>query len=332
MSRLFDSVFGHKDIIDRLLGAQTQNRLPSAMIFAGPSGIGKRKVAHALTQALLCEKLKSDACGKCGPCLRVEAGQSEGLLDVEPTGATIKIEQSRDVLQFLTLQKIGRARVIVVDEAQLLNPQAGNALLKVIEEPPPSTYFILISSNSSALLSTIRSRAQLFRFELLAETEIKAVLKSRKLATDDWVLRSAQGRAEIALQLTDPASEWGAQRLKALSIFARGLHGQDILDDLKELCKDKAVSLFVLRTWTSFLRDLIFTQNKKSARVMNSDQGDLLKWGERIDSQWLHILAKRVIRLESDIMGNIDKNLAFEVFSQQLRKASASELAPSLLE
>jgi DNA polymerase III delta prime subunit len=137
--------------------------LPHAMAFSGAGATEKLDFAWAFAQLLVCEK--DDApCGACGSCLRVEARSSESVLMIAPEKNAIKLEAAHDVLNFLSLQRVSRARIVIIDQAHLLNPQAANALLKVVEEPPPETYFILVTPEFSLLLPTLRSRVQRIRF------------------------------------------------------------------------------------------------------------------------------------------------------------------------
>src|SRR4051812_15628421 len=155
---IFEKINGHDQQIRALTEAVTKNRLPQSLLFVGPSGIGKKLVALGLAQVLVCERRKpseTKACGECGPCVRVARQSSEDLLFIEPQGASIKIEQAHEILRFISLRRLGRARVIIINEAQLLGPQAGNALLKSLEEPPGETFFILVTQNSGAILTTI---------------------------------------------------------------------------------------------------------------------------------------------------------------------------------
>src|SRR4051812_31071618 len=156
--KILDHVKGHKHQIDILREAIAKDRLPQTLLFIGPSGIGKKLVALGIAQVLVCDTRKpsdTKACGECGPCVRMARQSSEDLLMIEPQGASIKIEQAHEILRFISLRRLGKARVIIINEAQLLGHQAGNALLKSLEEPPGETFFILVTQNSGAILTTI---------------------------------------------------------------------------------------------------------------------------------------------------------------------------------
>lgn len=161
---IFSTVTGHKPTIQRLLSLIEGNRIPHAFLFVGPKSEGKKKIALGFAQTLLCDKNKAGACGECPTCLGVAKGQSVGVINLEPEKGVIKIEAARALIRQLSLATWGKARVVIIDDAHLMNPQAANALLKSIEEPPAQTYFVLLSPSEESVLKTIRSRTQVLRF------------------------------------------------------------------------------------------------------------------------------------------------------------------------
>ena len=154
MAILIDQIVGHAAVIGHLAQMQMMGRWPHALLFVGPSGIGKKKLALAAVQSLLCEKNQSGApplkplaaCGECSSCIRVEKKQSENLIWLAPTEGTvkpsIKVESIRDILEKLSLSNAGRPRAVVIEDAHTMNPQASNTLLKTLEEPFENVYFI----------------------------------------------------------------------------------------------------------------------------------------------------------------------------------------------
>jgi DNA polymerase-3 subunit delta' len=127
-----------------------QDRLPHAMAFVGPTGIGKRQVALALAKAASCPK--------------------ESVLQLAPSGTMLKLEQAQEILSFLSLRSLSQRRFIVVDDAHLMNASFANALLKILEEPPAHTHFVFLLPAISQLLPTVRSRLQAVRFSPLKES------------------------------------------------------------------------------------------------------------------------------------------------------------------
>lgn len=175
-------------------------RLPHALLFVGPAGLGKRELAEALAARLLCDSPRADghACDHCEPCqwrltgnhpdlIRVVpaaelaaaaegAGESEAPARETPAKAAseqIVIEQIRDLQAALSITgHHGARRVVVLDPAEAMNVFTANALLKLLEEPPAGCVFLLVSSAPRRLLPTIRSRCQQWHFVRPAEAEL----------------------------------------------------------------------------------------------------------------------------------------------------------------
>lgn len=162
-------------------------RLPHALMFTGPAGLGKRDLAEALAARLLCAAPAPDghACGRCAACTLRLAGNHPDLIMLVPAAEStsepddkegadapakakstqIVIEQVRDVQKALAVTgHQSSRRVVVVDPAEAMNLFTANALLKLLEEPPEACVFILVSSAPRRLLPTIRSRCQQWAF------------------------------------------------------------------------------------------------------------------------------------------------------------------------
>ncbi len=182
----FERVTGHQRLITLLARAIASDSLPQSLLFAGPRGVGKRRVATALAQTLNClepvqgDVFKTDACGHCAACSRIGRGIHSDVLVVEPddTGS-IKIEQAREVIDAAQYRPFeGHRRVVIVDEADAMGKPAQSALLKILEEPPSASVFVLVSSRADSLLSTVLSRCYRLRFGPLAVEEIVKMLMS----------------------------------------------------------------------------------------------------------------------------------------------------------
>ena len=179
-------IIGHRRLTTLIARAIERDSLPPTLLFAGPSGVGKWAVARATAQAINClERVKPsatdlaiDACGKCRACDRVARNVHVDVIGVEPDDkASIKIDVIRDVLSRTGFRPFeGRRRVVLIREADTLEPASQNSLLKSLEEPPPGTMFILTTAVPGALLPTVRSRCMRLRFGRLTSAEIAAAL------------------------------------------------------------------------------------------------------------------------------------------------------------
>jgi len=220
----FRAIRGHRPLLELLARATARGTLPPSLIFAGPAGVGKRLAATALAQALNCERPietadSRDACGECATCRRIARGVHSDVLVIEPgDSGAIKLDQVRDAIDRAAYRPFeGRRRLVVVDEADALIPEAQNALLKTLEEPPPASVFVLITNRADVLLPTVRSRCQRLRFGPLTPGDVADVLihdhdvdpaaaHAAAAAADGSVGRALAGSAEDANEARDAAA------------------------------------------------------------------------------------------------------------------------------
>jgi DNA polymerase-3 subunit delta' len=219
----WSDVLGHAEPIRRLKASAAAGRLGQAYAFLGPSGIGKRHCALAFAQALLCEQANDrdlDACGVCSSCQQVAVRQHPDLLLVDlppgkaehPVSSFIgdKDERRRAGLCYeIALHPLlGRRKVALIDEAESLNEESANALLKTLEEPPAGAILILVVSGQERLLPTIRSRCQLLTFQPLPTPVLIELLRrnpeSEAAGDLDSIATLAEGSLETARQLLEP--------------------------------------------------------------------------------------------------------------------------------
>ena len=161
----WDAVFGHERTRERLARLLREKRVPHALLFSGPRGVGKKKTALALAAALLCLAPEDGlACGACKSCKALAAGTHPDLFAVLPESSgkaarSIKIEQIRAMRGAVSRAPlISGRRVVLIDDAETMNDAASNALLKTLEEPSGDTTFLLITGARQGLLPTIVSR------------------------------------------------------------------------------------------------------------------------------------------------------------------------------
>jgi len=221
-------LIGNANVREALDRAVERDRLPHALLFAGPEGVGKRAFAVELARALLCERpVAAESCDECPSCLRVSKREHLDLRVFEPEGAFVKIAQMRELAREAFQRPFeGRRRVLVVDEAHRLREEAANAILKTLEEPPPTTVIVLVTDQPYAMLATIRSRCRTLHFSPIETDEIERYLAAnyKRPAEDTRLLaRIAMGRIGRALA-TDLSvfRERRKEMLALLEVLASG--------------------------------------------------------------------------------------------------------------
>lgn len=287
----FASVIGHRRIVSLLSRAVARDTLPPSLLLAGPAGIGKRRVALALAQAVNCtdprqaEGIERDACGECAACRRIERGVHPDVILIEPgdTG-TIKIDQVRDVVDRASYRPFeGRRRVVIIDEADALVDAAQNALLKTLEEPPSASIFLLVSSMPDSLLSTVRSRCPRLRFGPLSVGEVADVLmRDRDYAEADARAAAADADGSVGQALSAESADLTDARAAAQRILEQAARAGDPsrrIEAMKDLVGKKGSSASerdqlaaCLRAASSLLRDLgLLAARADASALANAD-------------------------------------------------------------
>jgi DNA polymerase-3 subunit delta' len=180
-----------------LKGLISNDRVPHAMLFTGEEGIGKKLTSINFAKALNClEPESGDACDACQSCIRIDKNihTDVTLVADEEDSGQIKISTVRRLQESLSYKPFeGRWKVIIVDNAENLNPSAANAFLETLEEPSSMSILLLISSRPEMILATIRSRCQKVIFSPLpvGEMEVLLLKKDARLSEEELLLLSA---------------------------------------------------------------------------------------------------------------------------------------------
>ncbi len=228
----FSDFLGNEKIVAALRGALRSGRVPHALLFTGPRGVGKYTLARMLAQAANCERLTDDFCGECATCRRIsllaeprklieqglaERGESADAAAVEriplilqthpdvwalvPDPVRLKSPVARPVLRIGQLravqraayfQPMGRRRVFILDAAETMRWDVASVFLKILEEPPGTATLILTAPSPFNLLPTIVSRCMQFHFAPLPQMEVESILKAHGERSPSQVKLAAQ--------------------------------------------------------------------------------------------------------------------------------------------
>lgn len=284
-------IIGHKDHVAMLCHMESSKRMPHAVLFAGPNGIGKSMVAKVLGTALLCSAREERPCGVCHSCQQMSYGSHPDFLLIAPDGANIKIEQIRTLQQEVSVAPyISQRRVCIIDGADLMTTQAANSLLKVLEDPPGEIVFILIAANRQMLLPTIISRCMVISFQPLADDVLAQALmvKGHLPELSEVAARLSGGRLGLALAMLEP--EGFSLRNQALEIM------EDVVENKMEIIwhttallekMERNEILQIIKYITYILRDILLLVTGQGRQLLlNIDIVEELseladKWSEK---------------------------------------------------
>jgi len=229
-------------------------RLPHALLFSGPKGIGKVQLAAQFGHAMLCEAPtdSGEACGHCKSCLLIEAGTHPDLLNLtlEEDARDIKIAQVRELISQLALtSQYSGYKVAIVAPAERMNSNAANSLLKTLEEPAANTLLMLVTSHPSRLLPTIRSRCQQIAFTTPPHADALQWLQQKQIDQAELLLALADGAPLVAAQLGE--MEALPLRQSLFNAFAELVAGKSNPVSVADLWgkSDPTLSLGWLASW-----------------------------------------------------------------------------------
>jgi len=312
----FPGILGHDRVQGLIARALELGRVPPALLFVGPSGVGKRTVALALGRALLCETGGTFPCDRCSSCTRGLKGIHPDLFLVEALTKVIKIDQVRDVVREIGSRPFeGRARAFVIDDAHELTEQAANALLKSLEEPAAKSHVVLVTAAPQALLPTVRSRCQLIRFGPLPSALVEEHLRTvAGLEPEEAALRAAAAGGSLGAALALESEGYRAVRdqLVVLLESAGSCGPMQRMEMAQELAdqEDLDGALGVLR---GLLRDVAALRTG-ATRLVNPDLAGRLasvaqgRVGERASS-----LAAFAADARLALEGNANKLLTMDI-------------------
>ncbi len=259
----FEDLYGQTELRRALAAKISAGTISHALLFCGPSGSGKKSWAAALAGALLCPHRKNAlACGSCRSCRLLESASHPALFHIRPQGRSLGIDQIRRIRGSFYLE--GGNRVCIIEEADLMTPEACASLLKILEEPPPGLYFLLLSGRPQRLPGTIVSRCQRFTLHPLSRTEILEILRrQRELPPEKALLlsRLSKGLPGAALALADDASF--EERLAevaelARSLAAGGYSSRQLLSLANSLAGKEDLSFFLEMLYLCYRDGLIY--------------------------------------------------------------------------
>lgn len=316
----FQSIPGQQQVKHMLQGGLRNSKVSHAYIFSGPKGTGKQRMAFTFAKAIFCKEQIDDACGHCLECRKAEHSNHPDLHFIKPDGATIRIEQIRDLQkEFSYRATSSQTKIYIIEQADRMTVQAANSLLKFLEEPQSMVVAILITENGQALLPTIQSRAQWIHFSPLIREEMASVLTSegfsavlvhpavhltagleaaRELIQINWF-------AEIRTVMIQLAKECTTRIASALIIAQNKVVKTELNDHM-----DTLLDLFIL-----WCKDMIHIQCNRQQHIVFIDQLEWLKkhaFSQSI-SYWINGM-EQAAEAKKRLRFHVNPQLALEQF------------------
>ncbi len=318
----FKDVVGHKDIINYIRNAVTENKVSHAYILNGERGSGKKMLANLFATTLLCEKQGPDPCNACHSCHQAESGNHPDIIRVtHEKPSTISVDDIRrqvnEDIQIKPYQ--GPYKIYIIAEADLMTVQAQNALLKTIEEPPAYAVIFLLTENAEALLPTITSRCVMLKLRNIKDTLIRKYLMETMHVPDykaDMCTAFAQGNMGRAIMLAS-SDHFNEIREEAVQLL-KYINEMDISEVTKAIKKIGTYKLEIndyLDIIMIWYRDvLLYKATKDMDKVVFKDQISYIQERAKKSSyEGIELILESLEKAKTRLKANVNFDLVMEL-------------------
>lgn len=301
-----------------LMEAIDQDRVAHALLIRGVPGIGKTRLATDYARRLLCQKPQSGkACGQCTSCHLFDAGTHPDFLMLAPeeAGKAIKVDAIRQMtLEIALTPQYAGYRVVIIDQADALNGNAANALLKSLEEPPNGTVIVLVTDRPQQLPATIRSRCRNLSISPIQTDMALQWLNQQGFVEDAAALLSTAAGCPLRAASLE-GSEVLKKRLERFDeLMAVFFAARDPLD-VAEIWSTKLVDmdLIWMASWLADGARLGLTEGRVPPRNLDLD-AQLRRLAARIPVSFLMETYDRILKCQEALRGPANRQLVFEEF------------------
>lgn len=318
----FKDVVGHKDIINYIRNAVLNDKVSHAYILNGERGSGKKLLANLFAMTLLCEQGGPDPCNQCHSCKQAESGNHPDIIRVtheKPNSISVddirtQVNNTVDIKPYQ-----GPYKVYIIPQADLMTPQAQNALLKTIEEPPEYAVFLLLTENAETLLATINSRCVMLKLRNIKDTLIKKYLMENLQIPDykaDVCTAFAQGNMGRAIMLAN-SEHFNEIREEAVQLlkYIHEMELNEIVSAVKNITVYKLEIVDYLDIIMIWYRDvLLYKATKDVDKVVFKDQMTYIKEQARKSSyEGIELILKSLENAKSRLRANVNFDLVMEL-------------------
>jgi DNA polymerase-3 subunit delta' len=322
----FSNIYGHEKKIEILQKTLAQNRTGHAYLFSGISAIGKKTLAVEFIKAINCEKPDSlgDSCGECASCRKIQHACHPDIFFVEADGQFIRIASIRQIQERTKCKPLeARRRAFIIDDADKMNEESANALLKMLEEPSSANILILVTARPYSMPQTIISRCQHMRFNPLnSETVARFLVSEMNMDNQKALLLAALSGGSIGNALELNKEDIVAYRTELLTLLST-TNREDpfsLINFASFLGQKKKEIRQGLNIMNTFFRDvLVFKEVGKNEMLINQDNSSFISTcAARLSGEQILHNIKQIEKAGDIIDQNVNKSLTLETMAFKL--------------
>lgn len=318
----FKDVVGHKDIIQYIQNAVTQDKVSHAYILNGERGSGKKLLANLFAQTLQCEAGGEEPCYECHSCKQAVSGNHPDIIRVtheKPNSISvddIRVQINEDIQ---VKPYNGKYKIYIVPDADMMTVQAQNALLKTIEEPPAYAVIFLLTENAESLLPTICSRCVMLKLRNIKDTLVKKYLMEQLKVPDykaEVCTAFAQGNIGKATMLAN-SEHFNEIKEEAIQLlkYIDTMELPELVEAVKRITVYKIEITDYLDILMIWYRDvLIYKATKNIDRVIFGEELEYIKERARKSSyEGIEIILEAIEKAKTRIKANVNFDLVMEL-------------------
>jgi len=342
----FSDILAQDHITDHFRKTINSNHISHAYIFTGQDGIGKTLLAKEFSKAIFCSKKEDDSCNLCSNCVRIENSNHPDIhwIEIEEKAKFLKIDNIRDLQHSVKLSPIESSyKIFIIKEADRMNEEASNCLLKTLEEPPPNTIIILIANSLTPVKETIKSRCQIIRFHPIPAHIIEEQLIKRFDADTSkvgWISRFSSGSLGNAFELlednfyeknSDIVNRIDVSGIDNLLLAEEVVH--TYLSSSETLEEKRQALRRILNCILQFYRDLllvkvrnVYDAGKKTTPLFNEDHEDALqRCADYLTQSQIIEIINEILEFIKYIDYNLNINLLVENIFTRIAMLNSSD-------
>lgn len=318
----YSDIIGHEDIVKHFKSSIELGKVSHAYILNGEKGSGKKTLAAVVAKSLQCEAGEPDPCGTCKSCLQAETGNQPDIIWVNHEKPNvISVDEIRSqILNDISLKPYSsRYKIYIVPDAQLMNQQAQNAILKTLEEPPEYAIIMLLTNNVDKFLPTIISRCIVLNFRPVEPlhmmdylmTQIGVDKEKARFCTD-----FAQGNLGKAVRLAI-SPDYNEIKEDSLRLLRRiqDMDMEDIIQAVRNMGKYKLDITDYIDIMTMWFRDILMVKisNSPNKLIFKDEYSIMRKQASHVSYEGLEEILQALEKLKIRLEANVNFDIAMEL-------------------
>lgn len=318
----FNSIIGNEQIVEHLKNAITMDKVSHAYIINGPKSSGKMMLAEAFAMTLQCEEHGADACLECHSCKQaINRNQPDIIYLTHEKPNTISVDDIRKQINSTIDVKpySSKRKIYIINEAEKMNQQAQNALLKTIEEPPAYAVILLLTTNADAFLPTIRSRCVTLSIKAVPDEQIKNYVM-QKLKVPDYTAQVAAAFAQgnvgkaIALASSDEFNELKNSAVQLLKRL-RDIELYEMTEAVKQITDYKLEINDYFDIMMVWFRDVLLYKATADANktIFRDEIMEIKKQASKSSYSGLETILEALEKAKSRLNANVNFDLVIEL-------------------